>query len=105
MSVINAAINLYEEKGQKDIGGLVHLIPNANKPIEIVRVSLISIYNRRNVMPNTSFQDQMLIIKEKLTDLMVEGYEVEVSPEEADLMGAFAETALSEKDAKESQYD
>ena len=56
-------------------------------------------------MPNTSFQDQMFIIKEKLADLMVEGYEVEVSPEEADLMGAFAETALSEKDAKESQYD
>tara|TARA_B110000879_G_C11119157_1_gene490978 strand:- start:72 stop:242 length:171 start_codon:yes stop_codon:yes gene_type:complete len=56
-------------------------------------------------MPNSSLQDQMSVIKEKLTDLMTEGFIVETSPEEADLMGAFTEDALTENDAKESQYD
>lgn len=42
------------------------------------------------------------LIEEKLNDLMTPGVSVEVTPIEADEMGAFSEDALSEADAKES---
>ena len=42
------------------------------------------------------------LIEEKLNDLMTPGVAVEVTPIEADEMGAFSEDALSEANAKES---
>lgn len=47
----------------------------------------------------------MDIISEKLEDLMIPGFLAEVSPVEADIMGAFFEEALSEEEAKEAAYD
>ncbi|HFQ7240084.1 TPA: hypothetical protein ACHSS5_000331 [Legionella pneumophila] len=44
-------------------------------------------------------------ISEKLDDLMVPGFIAEVTPIEAEIMGAFSEDALSEDDAKEAAYD
>ncbi len=43
------------------------------------------------------------ILSEKEADMMVPGFEVEFSPEEAEKMGAFVEDALSEEDAKDSR--
>jgi hypothetical protein len=40
------------------------------------------------------------ILDEKETDLMVPGFEVPLSPEEADELGAFEETALTYEEAK-----
>lgn len=45
------------------------------------------------------------VIAEKLDDLMVPGFISEVTPIEAEIMGAFSEDALSEIDAKEAAYD
>lgn len=45
------------------------------------------------------------VIAEKLEDLMIPGFIAEVSPLEADIMGAFFEEALSEEDAKAAVYD
>jgi len=45
------------------------------------------------------------VISEKLDDLMVPGFVAEVTPIEADIMGAFSEDAFDEKDAKESAHD
>ncbi|VEG89820.1 hypothetical protein [Legionella spiritensis] len=45
------------------------------------------------------------VISEKLEDLMVPGVIAEVTPIEADIMGAFSEDALSEIDAQEAAYD
>ncbi len=45
------------------------------------------------------------LISEKLKDLMIPGFITEVTPIEADIMGAFAEEALSEDDAQEAIYD
>ncbi|KTD64445.1 hypothetical protein [Legionella spiritensis] len=45
------------------------------------------------------------VISEKLEDLMVPGFIAEVTPIEADIMGAFSENALSEIDAQEAAYD
>ena len=45
------------------------------------------------------------VIAEKLDDLMVPGFLVEVTPIEADIMGAFSEDALSEIDTQEATYD
>ncbi|CAM2801529.1 TPA: hypothetical protein ACHW7I_000118 [Legionella pneumophila] len=47
----------------------------------------------------------MDVISEKLDDLMVPGFIAEVTPIEAEIMGAFSEDALSEDDAKEAAYD
>ena len=47
----------------------------------------------------------MAVISAKLEDLVTPGFLVEVSPLEADLMGAFVEEALSEVDAMEAAYD
>lgn len=45
------------------------------------------------------------VVSEKLEDLMTPGFIVEVSPIEAEIMGAFSEEALSVGDAKEAVYD
>jgi len=45
------------------------------------------------------------VISEKLEDLMTPGFIAEVSPIEAEIMGAFSEDALSEEEAKEAVYD
>ncbi|BAU77415.1 hypothetical protein [Metapseudomonas furukawaii] len=42
---------------------------------------------------------------EKLRDAEVPGFEVEMDPDEADLVGAFQEDALSEQEAKDSTVD
>lgn len=47
----------------------------------------------------------MDVISEKFEDLVIPGFLAEVSPIEADIMGAFFEEALSEKDAMEAIYD
>lgn len=54
--------------------------------------------------------DQMLlfdpdVLKSKLTDAMTPGLVVEFDPDEAEAAGAFADEALDEADAVESQCD
>lgn len=44
-------------------------------------------------------------LREKLTDALTPGYQVEFDPDEADRAGAFAEDALSESDAFASTDD
>lgn len=44
-------------------------------------------------------------VDEKLADAMVPGFMAEFAPDEAELAGAFAESALSEHDARESAVD
>lgn len=41
-------------------------------------------------------------IAEKLSDAMEPGYQVDFDPDEAELMGAFEEDAISEQEAMES---
>ena len=45
------------------------------------------------------------VIKEKLLDMETPGFQAEFDPLEADLMGAFEETALTEQDALDSVID
>lgn len=45
------------------------------------------------------------VIHQKLLDMMVPSYQVEFSPEEAELAGAFSDDALSVIDALESALD
>jgi len=47
----------------------------------------------------------MDVIAEKFEDLVIPGFLLEVSPIEADIMGAFVEDALNEEDAMEAMYD
>ncbi|WP_412755522.1 hypothetical protein [Legionella longbeachae] len=47
----------------------------------------------------------MDVISEKYEDLVIPCFLVEVSPIEAEIMGAFFEDALSEEDAMEAMYD
>ena len=47
----------------------------------------------------------MDVIAEKFEDLVIPGFLVEVSPIEADIMGAFVEDALNEDEAREAAYD
>ncbi len=49
--------------------------------------------------------DLMDIIGNKFEDMEVPGFITEVSPIEADMMGAFYEDALNEADAMEAMYD
>ncbi|CAM4473472.1 MAG: hypothetical protein LEGION0403_FIIPPAGN_02402 [Legionella sp.] len=44
------------------------------------------------------------VLEEKLNDLMVPGFIVEMSPEEADMFGAFIEDALTDEDALEAKH-
>jgi hypothetical protein len=45
------------------------------------------------------------VIAEKLEDLTVSGFIAEVTPLEAEVMGAFYEDAISEEEAQEATYD
>lgn len=45
------------------------------------------------------------VIAEKLEDLTIPGFIAEVTPLEAEIMGAFHEEALSEEEAQEAAYD
>ena len=45
------------------------------------------------------------VLREKLIDILIPGYQVEFDPGEAEEAGAFAEDALSEQDAAESDID
>ncbi|HHF7368214.1 TPA: hypothetical protein ACPSKY_003368 [Legionella bozemanae] len=47
----------------------------------------------------------MDVISEQFEDLVIPGFLLEVSPIEADIMGAFVEDALNEEDAMEAMYD
>jgi len=53
----------------------------------------------------TNKNELMDVIAEKCEDLVIPGFLVEVSPIEADIMGAFVEDALSEDEAMEAAYD
>ena len=53
----------------------------------------------------TNKKELLDVISEKLEDLVIPGFLVEVSPIEADIMGAFIEDALSEHEAMEAAYD
>lgn len=45
------------------------------------------------------------LLSEKLLDMEQIGFEIELTPEEAETMGAFEETALSYEDAINSIFD
>ncbi|HBD9410586.1 TPA: hypothetical protein ACUY49_002646 [Legionella pneumophila] len=53
----------------------------------------------------TKQHELMDVISEKLEDLVIPAFLLEVSPIEADFMGAFVEDALSEDEAMEAAYD
>jgi hypothetical protein len=44
-------------------------------------------------------------VREKMKDALTPGFQVEFAPDEAELVGAFVEDALSEQDASESGDD
>ena len=44
-------------------------------------------------------------VREKMNDALTPGFQVEFAPDEAELVGAFVEDALSEQDAAESGDD
>lgn len=45
------------------------------------------------------------VVDEKLNDAMTPTTQIEFTPEEAEIAGAFKEEAISESDAEESQID
>lgn len=45
------------------------------------------------------------ILEQKLRDLDIPGAVVELTPDEADILGLQAETAISEEDALNAKYD
>ncbi len=47
----------------------------------------------------------MDVLREKLIDALIPGFQVEFDPDEAEHVGAFVEDALSEQDAMESSVD
>lgn len=53
----------------------------------------------------SEFIDVEVIVIEKMGDAQSPSFEVEFTPEEAELAGAFREDALSEADASESATD
>ena len=50
-------------------------------------------------------EDAAQALREKLADMETPGFEVEFDPEEAELVGAIKDDALSEQDALESTSD
>jgi hypothetical protein len=52
-----------------------------------------------------TMSDQNEALNEKLTDVMVPGFEVEFDLDEADQAGSFTEDALSVEDAADSSGD
>ena len=59
----------------------------------------------KNRMTEEDHKIMNQVIKEKLLDMETPGFQAEFTPEEADLMGAFEETALTEQDALDSVID
>ena len=63
---------------------------------------------RTTVKNGTAEEDHKImnqVIKEKLLDMETPGFQAEFTPDEADLLGAFEETALTEQDALDSVID
>lgn len=60
---------------------------------------------RRCRMAEEDHKTMNQVIKEKLLDMETPGFQAEFTPDEADLMGAFEETALTEQDALDSVID
>ncbi|EEP5037178.1 conjugal transfer protein TraD [Salmonella enterica] len=59
-------------------------------------------------LEQSTFDDQANAaeaLHEKLDDAMTPGYQTEFDPDEAEIVGAFVEDALSEEDAAESDAD
>lgn len=59
-------------------------------------------FNQQNTEQTASVTD---VLAAKMLDADIPGMEVEFTPEEADLLGAFPEDALSEADALASSVD
>lgn len=55
-------------------------------------------------MNTKKIRPENLALSEKLNDLE-QGFEIEMSPEEAERLGAFEEPVLSEQEAKDSVTD
>jgi hypothetical protein len=64
---------------------------------------------QKSMEPNDAIPDAAAsaaaALRDKMTDILVPGYEVEFDPEEAEQAGAFSEDALSLHDAAESGID
>ena len=63
---------------------------------------------QQTTTPAVSIDDEATAadaLREKLTDALTPGYQAEFDPDEAEKAGAFAEDALSEQDAAESDID
>jgi hypothetical protein len=59
-------------------------------------------------IPDTGLNDREMrlqIIDQKLIDAQTPGFQAEFDPDEAELLGAFREEALSETDALDSSID
>ena len=62
-------------------------------------------YISPNDVPRGDAASAAAALREKLTDILTPGYEVEFDPDEAEEAGAFAEGALSLEDALDSCVD
>jgi hypothetical protein len=49
--------------------------------------------------------DEIAAMADKINDLALPGFAVEMTPDEADALGAFEETALTEQDALDAAGD
>ena len=58
-----------------------------------------------NKIPEEDLKHMDEVIDEKLSDMETPGFEAEFSQDEADSLGAFEETALTEQDALDSVID
>ncbi len=59
-------------------------------------------------IPDTGLDDREMrrrVIDQKLIDARIPGFQAEFDPDEAELLGAFREEALSETDALDSSID
>ena len=61
--------------------------------------------NRPPIDAETNNPDIQEVIKEKLLDAEIPGFQAEFDPLEAEMLGAFEEDALSEQDALDSTID
>ena len=55
--------------------------------------------------PQAKGDSQESVLREKLADALIPGYQAEFDPDEAEWVGAFQEDALSEQDALDSVAD
>jgi hypothetical protein len=75
------------------------------KPFVDYKTNLEQPLKLQNIQIFIENNELMEVITEKFKDLTIQGFIVEVSPIEAEMMGAFSENALSEEDAMEAIYD